>query len=364
MKLRIPFFVLLILAVHPVQAKIYYINQGIKYHIGDNRFARSTDSAFVGTYPVVGQQWIQAFTVDRPDKVRVRIEHVWAVDDCDYCKDLVWIDDALMGRLYAKDNGHGFDSLDPMVQNVVPGKVYYLKVESVGLQADDFVIENVIVESDRAEVTMMDPGPILKNAGDPMPRIYPPAPRAGGFCDNLPVNHNWMLGWERGAPVALSFGAKDDFKASMPVVSLKPGQSVDIDFSVAATQATDAVSQPFECLVGDAPYDGWAMLYSTGREVIEHGNLILGGDYTAQSFNVASYQPRQVNHLSVERCKDGTARLVINGRELSQSINCKLDSAPISFRAQGLDLTIKSTTPAQAEASEGLPVAPGVMATK
>jgi hypothetical protein len=359
MKLRLAILAALLLLASPAMAKVYYVNQGVKYHIGDDRFARSTDEAFVGTYPVVGQQWIQAFTVDRPDRVRVRIEHVWAVDDCDYCKDLVWIDDALMGRLYAKDNGKGFESLDPLVHEVVPGKVYYLKVESVGLQADDFVIENVIVESDKAEVTMMEPGPILKQAGDPMPRIYPPLRRSGGICEGLLVNHNWMLGWSQGVPSALTLGAKGEFKPSPAVVSLKKGQAVDLEISIQGKSSLDAVSQPLECLVGEAPFDGWAMLFSTRREAIEHGNLILGGDYTGKSFEVGQYQAGRSNRFALRRCADGTLRLLVNGRELAQSIPCSLESAPVAFRAQGLDVTIKSAAEAQPGAAEGLPASPG-----
>ena len=113
------------LAASWLQAKVYYVNKGLLYHICDNRFEHSTDSDFMGTYPVVGQEWIQAFTVDQPDKVKVRIEIVKGVDDCPYCKDLVSIDDSLMGRLYAKDNGVGFDTLEPLAKDVEPGKIYY-----------------------------------------------------------------------------------------------------------------------------------------------------------------------------------------------------------------------------------------------
>jgi hypothetical protein len=349
---------ILALAASPAAAKVYYINQGVKYHIGDDHYAKSTDPAFVGTYPVVGREWIQAFSVDRPDHVRVRIEHVWAVDDCDYCKDLVWIDEALMGRLYAKDNGVGFDSLDPMVHEVVPGKVYYLKIESVGLQADDFVVENVIVESDKSEITLMEPGPILKNAGDPMPRIYPPARRRSSACEGLPVNHNWMLGWSKGSPNPLSVSATDAFKAGPPLVSLRAGQSVDLDFRIRGVAGGDAVSQPLECLLGNGPYDGWAMLLSGGKGAMQHGNLILGGDYTARALDLRHYAPGQVNRLSVLRCTDGSLRMVLNGGECGASIPSALESVPVSFRSQGLDLEIRSAAVDLAQPAEGLPAAP------
>lgn len=352
-------FILALIAAQ-ASAKVYYVNQGVKYHIGDAHFNSSTDKDFVGAYPVVGQEWIQAFKVDRPDKVKVRIEKVWGVDDCEYCRDLVWIDDSLMGRLYAHDKEGGFETLEPLAKQVVPGKIYYLKVESAGLQADDFIIQNVIVETDKAELTLMEPGPVIKNPGEPMPVIYPPAPQRNPSspCDNLPVNHNWMLGWKNAAAVAVSFSAEGKFKASPPVVSLAKGQAVDIDVSISGIVGKDAVSQPFECLVGAAPYDGWALLYSAKRELIEHGNLILGGDYTAEAFKIGSWRPGSSNRLRVERCRDGNLRLLINGTEASKTLKSESESCLISFRAQGLNMRLLSATAPEAEAIQGLPEAP------
>lgn len=333
-------FALLAVATE-VSARTYYVNQGVRYHIGDNRFATSTDKAFVGCYPVVGQQWIQAFRVNTQDRVRVRIENIWAVDDCSYCKDLVWIDDALVGRIYAKDNGHGFTSLEPLDFELDPNKVHYLKIESVGLQADDFVISNVVVESSKADITMMEPGPILKNAGDPMPQVYMPR-RAEGACDGLPPNRDWMLGWNNGAPKPLSISAAAPFAASPSLCLLKAGQSLKLNVTVQGVGAKDAVSQPFECLLGSAPYSGWAMLFSQRRQIIEHGNLIQEGDYTADSFHVASFHAGEANELELQRCKDGSVRLSINGEELSQRIQSAEESLPVQFRSEGLELQVKS----------------------
>ena len=50
-----------------MSATVHFVNKGVKYHLGDGRFDRSTDSDFLDTYPVVGEEWIQAFTVTADD---------------------------------------------------------------------------------------------------------------------------------------------------------------------------------------------------------------------------------------------------------------------------------------------------------
>jgi hypothetical protein len=334
---------LLSLLAGTLQAKVYYVNKGVLYHIGDDRFAASTDAAFVGAYPVVGQEWIQAFTVDRSDHVKVHIEVIRGVDDCPYCKDLVSIDDSFMGRLYAENNGKTFDSPAPLDKAVEPGKVYYLKIASIGLEADDFVIGNVVVETDKAELTLLEPGPIIKNPGEPLPPVYRPGPvaRASAPCSDLPPNRDWRLGWKDGAAAVLDLDGDGAFRPSSPVAGLKAGQALEVDFQVGALGSKDAVSQVFECLVGAEPYSGWALLFSS-QGALQHGNLLIQGDYSEQRLATASYQSGALNRLRVERCTDGKLRASLNGRDLGQALDCPDDLALISFRAQGLRAQIKS----------------------
>ena len=129
---RNPLFLLLLLLPAAVWPKVYYASQGVKYHVGDDRFGTSLDSSFLDAYPVVGKQWIQAFTVSGRDAVKVRIDHIWGVDDCPYCKAMVSIDDHDMGRLAAENNHKPFDTPEPLAYIVEAGRTHYLKIESYG----------------------------------------------------------------------------------------------------------------------------------------------------------------------------------------------------------------------------------------
>ena len=81
-------------------------------------------------------------------------DHVWGVDDCPYCKDMVSIGKHDMGRLTAENNHTPFDTLQPLAFRAYPGQTYYVIVESFSKdnQADDFVIEGVSVETEKADV--------------------------------------------------------------------------------------------------------------------------------------------------------------------------------------------------------------------
>jgi hypothetical protein len=345
LKKMVPLLLLGLSAV-PLRARVYYVNKGVLYHIGDNHFASSTDAEFVGTYPVVGQEWIQAFTVDRPDKVIVRIEVIRGVDDCPYCKDLISIDDTLMGRLYAENNHKTFETPEPLAKAVVPGKVYYLKVASIGLEADDFVIGDVVVQTDTAQLTLMEPGPILKGPGDPMPKVYPPTPKAreAAPCESLPLNRDWMLGWKEGVPAVLDLDEATGFQSSSPVAGLRSGQALDLDFQVSRVASKDAVSQVLECLVGSSPSSGWALLFSA-QGSLQHGNLLLQGDYSEKALATGAYRPGVPNRLRLERCTNGRLRALLNGVDLGQSLDEAEALALISFRAQGLQVQVKSAAP-------------------
>ena len=334
---------LLLLAQRPLLAKVYYVNKGVLYHIGDARFARSSDPTFLGAYPVVGQEWVQAFTVDRADKVKVRIEVVRGVDDCPYCKDLVAIDDTLMGRLYQENNSKAFDTPEPLAKSVEPGRTYYLKISSVGLEADDFAIANVVVETDKAELTLLQPGPILKAPDQPLPRLQPPPPpaRPSSPCEGLPLTREWMPGWKDGLPIPLQAGEPQAFKASPPVAGLKAGQALDLDLSISHPAAKDAVSQVLECLVGSGEPSGWVFLFSA-EGALRHGNLLIQGDYSAEPLRTGAYRPGQVNRLHLERCTNGTLRAFLNGVDLGQSLDRPEEVVLVSFRAQGLQAELKS----------------------
>ena len=221
------------------------------------------------------------------------------------------------------------------------------------------MVGNVIVETDKAGVTFMEPGPILKNPGEPMPKIYAPAPRArpSSPCENLPVNHNWMLGWKNGAAAALTLGAEAGFKPSTAVVALKAGQAVEINFQVSQFSDKDAVSQVLECLVGSEPYSGWALLFSS-QGALKHGNLLIDGDYSSEPLKTGAYLRGASNRLRVERCANGKLHALINGSDLGQELDCADEAALISFRAQGLQAELKSATAPEAEAPQGLPPAP------
>jgi hypothetical protein len=358
---RLIFLPLLWLAALQAQAKVYYVNKGVMYHIGDNRFEKSEDAVFMDTYPVVGQEWIQAFTVDRPDKVTVRIEKVLGVDDCPYCKDLVYIDEALLGRLYAKDNHVGFRTLEPLDFRVVPGHTYYLKIESVGLEADDFVIGDVLVETGSADVTLMEPGPVLKNPGEPMPRVYPQAhARPSSPCDNLPLNHNWMLGWKQGVALPLSLSSEAGFVSGPALVDLKPGQAADFDINLKALSSKDAVSQALECLFQPEgqPASGWALLFSRADGSLQHANPVLEGGYTAESLPVSTWHNGQANRLRISRCMDGELKARLNGQEFGPGLRPSSDEVKISFRARGLQAQVASPETALPNNQGSLPSAP------
>jgi hypothetical protein len=337
---------LLGLAAGRLGAKVYYINKGVLYHIGDGKYDSSADGDVVGTYPVVGQEWIQAFTVDRTDKVKVRVEILKGVDDCNYCKDMIYIDDIPMARFFAEDNGKVFNTPEPTDLVLQPGKVHTLKIASLGyVAADDFLIGNVVVETDQSDLTLMQPGPIVKNPGDPMPRVYaPPAPPSSP-CGNLPINRNWLLGWKDGQAAPLELGDEQGFKPSA-VVELKPGQAVEVEFQAGHFVDKDAVSQVIECLVGAEPYSGWALLF-TGRGELRHGNLLLQGDYAAESLKTGSYRPGAPNDLRVERCTDGKLHALLNGVDLGRGLDSAEDAAAISFRARGMQLELKDTVTAR-----------------
>jgi hypothetical protein len=316
-----------LLSAVPLGAKIYYVNKGVRYHVGDDRFNTSTDSDFIDTYPVVGQKWVQAFKVDAPDTVRVHIDKLWGVDDCSYCKDMVSIDKHDMGRLSNANNHESFNTLTVLAYPVVPGKTYYLKIESYGHpQADDFVFEGVRVETEKADVTFI---------GNPVIGDQKETPPAVGPCEGVREVASWI------PPDAKSRDSLDLNAVAAPIeqdaaVSLAPGDFVQFYARVDESGATDRVSQAFEILLGD-PSSGWVFSFPPAGTSAVHGNMTMGGHYMSTKFSTGTWKTGAWNQFRLARCTDGRARLWLNGEELSQSLD-KLpqESQLLKFHALGI----------------------------
>ena len=323
----------LLLLTPALQAKVHFINRGVKYHIGDDRFNTSIDSTFLDAYPVVGQEWIQAFTVSEEDTVKVRIEHVWGVDDCPYCKVIVSIGEHDMGRLTADNNHEPFNTLEPLAMHVVAGRTYLLKIASYGdKQVDDFAIEGVSVETQRAEVTFLQPGPILKMPTEPMPRFaMPVAPKSP--CEGVKQLSPWLPEEARSRGSLDLQGSAERHGSA----SLSAGDFVQIYVKAQGQAQGDRVGQGLEILLGaDAP-SGWVFSFAPGSDEPAHGNLKIGGRYSAPAFGVASWKKGAFNELRLARCPDGRAHLWLNGQELAQSVELPQAGAEaLGFKVIGL----------------------------
>jgi hypothetical protein len=296
-------------------AKIYYVNQGVKYHLGDGHAAASEDALFLDAYPVVGPRWVQAFTVDRADTVRVRIDHIWGVDDCVYCKDMIFIDNRPMARLFEENNHAGFATPSPLSMRVVPGHVYTLRIESEGSPGpiDDFAIEGVAVESDLAEVKMMNPGPVILQANQPLPVFNAPAPVVGP-CEGTKAAGDWlpfvarsrgMLAWDQTLPPVL-------WRLAAPVDA---GDFARVFLRVEAASNGGVVDQFFEVLLGD-PGTGWVIDFAPGQTKPFMGNVKVDSRYRSDHFQVSDWNAGGWNELQVARCPDGQGRFLINGKDV------------------------------------------------
>ncbi|HTB22532.1 MAG TPA: hypothetical protein VK914_07495 [bacterium] len=331
-------FLLLSLLASQAWAKLYYINQGVRYHIGDGKSAESGDAMFVGTYPLVGKQWVEGFRMDRRDRVKVNIRHLWGVDDCEYCKDLVWIDGKLMGRLDAAENKTGFATPPQLAADLDAGD-HLLMIESVGMeQADDFVMEGVSVGTGEANIVLMQPGPVIKGPMDPMPKLFAPEPVGKGLCDSLVRERNWMLGWEQGQPRDLSLTSDEDPAASPLLLGLPQGSYCALQVESTGADGTGKLGQAFEILAGDQGRDGWDLQYDGGG--VAHGNVVRDGDYTPESFPAPAWHPGW-NLVEVQRCRDGSLSASVNGQPLGPSVDVPGASAGIRLQGLGLDLDVR-----------------------
>lgn len=309
------------------QAKIYYVNKGVRYHIGDDKYNSSNDSTFIDAYPVVGKQWIQPFQVTQEDTIKIHVDKLWGVDDCPYCKDMISIDTHDMGRLSAANNHEAFDTLKPLAFHAYPGHTYYLKIESFGTpQADDFVFEGVRVETEVADV-IFPRQPIIKDPGDPMHVEHVDSP-----CEGARQVSSWIPD-EFKASGRLEFSDQDAPCEQDTSASLAAGDFVQFYAKVDETAGVDGVSQALEILLGD-PESGWVLSFIPGGTSLAHGNLSLNGHYMSDPFGTGAWKTSAWNQIKIARCEDGRAHLWINGDEMSQS----LDQIP----QQALQLKIKA----------------------
>lgn len=324
----VPALLLALLAPSLAQAKVYWFNKGVKYHIGDGRMSASEDSLFMDAYPVVGPKWVQAFTVDRPDTVKVSIQSIWGVDDCAYCKDMIYIDDHKMGRLFEENNHRSFDTPNPLSMKVVPGHVYVLRIESEGLPGpiDDFAIEGVSVQSD-AEVTPIGEPQVVAT----IPKFHADVPV--GPCEGTSAVQDWlpptarsrgMLGWSPSLhPVLKRMGA--------PVNN---GDFVRFYLRVERAAQGRAVEQFFEVLLGD-PGTGWVLDFAPGQTKPFQGNTKVKGLYRAEHFTVDNWIDKGWNELKLARCPDGRSVLWINGKDVGVSLS-DISAATFRLRSGGL----------------------------
>jgi hypothetical protein len=318
------------------KAKQYFIDRGIKYHIGDNRYALSEDKDFVNTYPTVGQVWTQAFTVDQDDYVKVRIQKIWGVDECPYCKIIIAIDDWDMGRLYNEDNHKEFYTPMPLAKKVEPGHTYKLTISSFGeTQVDDFVIENVIVETAKANVKFV--------AQDhyEAPRPKPQEPCAD--AQRVPAMAS--------AEIAQT---SEDFADSGELGRVDPGQELEFDMKMAnLAPGGDLVSRPIEILLGDDTGTGWIISFLPGTDRVIHGNVRIRGEYLARQFR-SFFQGGKWNRIGIRYCMNNTARLVIDGQAASQAVPATGPRQMVKVRTLGVAASIKP--PASGGGADGQPV--------
>jgi len=331
------FLSLLAAASAPLDAKVYFINRGIKYHLGDNHYEHSEDALFVGTYPLVGKQWLQAFTVDRADHVKVRIEGIWGVDDCDYCRDIVAIDGKPMGRLMAENNHRPFDTPAPLAYPVEPGHTYLLTITSFGTdQVDDFVVEGVSVETEQAVVTLLRPGPVLRAPEDPVPALAPPPPPRADPCGGLKTVPAAGLG-DAGVELA---GA--DAPAQQALVELHPGEACAFEVQVeGAAQPGDQVSQELAVLLDTGETSGWAFSFAPGGTKPAHGDLLLQGRYTAEHFRPAAPGTGAWARARLAWCQDSTLHLQVNGEDTGVPLHLDLSQAMARIQALGMTLRLR-----------------------
>ncbi len=313
----------------------------MRYHVVDCIYLRTKDAQMVGAYPVWGREWMQAFKVDQDDNVMIRIGDVWGVDDCPYCKDMVFLNGISLGRIFASNNHKSF--VAPIAFPVKKGKTYTLTIASVGKgKVDNWLFENVTVETVKARLTFLQPGPVLKNPGEPEPvfREPPAVPSSAGPCDDLQESTRWLLPRDQAA-MDLS-GPASAFVSTSPVAELQPGQTLSFSFFAGQDQSTDLVSQELDILLDDGKPSGWVFSFAPGSPRMIHGNLMLDERYTSRFFEAPGFRAGQWNQARISWCRDGRLHLSINGQGVSQSFASKASDLPLRLRALGLEARFRT----------------------
>lgn len=329
------FAMLVCLGPSLAQGKEYFVNKGVKYHVGDSRASRSVDAIFMETFPVVGKVWVQRFTVDQNDIVHVRIDHLWGIDDCPYCKIIVSIDDKDLGRVFEENNRKPFTTPDPLAVRVVPGRTYVIKIESFGdaTGTDDFVFENLVVETYRAEVKLF--GNVLIDPPIPLPDPEPLPPVVEGTCEGSRALQGWLPKGSAGKGV-LQMASVDSFDESDLGVKIAAGDYVQASLRIPKVEPGDLVGQAMEVLLGGEGGTGWVLTFEPETGRLNHVNLKRNGIYRAERFSAPSFKAGGWNYFRVARCPDGRASLYINGREVGREIAGLGLSEPIKLRVRKL----------------------------
>lgn len=144
---------------------IHYLNKGVKYHLGNNRYSGSVDKEFLNAYSTIGLAWAQPFSVSRDDEVQVTLDNLWGVDYGSQPSNIrVFIGDVDIGQVNV--NRQSWTS--PMKCRLRGGQTYLLKIATFGPgDEDDFVFEGVtIATASGASVTPQGKAKVLQFTND------------------------------------------------------------------------------------------------------------------------------------------------------------------------------------------------------
>jgi hypothetical protein len=337
------FFALELFCSISAHAKVYYTSKGVKFHIGDNRFALSEDSTFVGANPSVGQEWVQEFKVSQADHVKVHIDKIWGVDDCPYCKVIISIDGKDMLRLFQSNNNNPVDTPEPLVQYLQPGVSHFLKIASYGsTQVDDFMIQDVSVETQAAEVEFVGPPVEVEPEATPTPVVHI-AP-----CESAIPNPGWMPGEAEGKR-AYEMSSKDNHGLSSGILGkLAPGEAIEFLLQVDSfAQVRGIVDHSVEITLqdGEKEREGWVMSFKDAQGSQLHGNMIRDGVYRSEPFVAGNYQASSWNRVRLQSCADGQIHLLVNNKEASLSVPSAMQPRSFALKVFGLRAGIANKNP-------------------
>jgi hypothetical protein len=332
------FFVLDLFSAFSANATVYYTSKGVKFHIGDNRYALSEDATFVGAHASVGQEWVQEFKVSVKDQVKVHIDKIWGVDDCPYCKVIISIDGKDMLRLFQSNNNHPVETLEPLAQTLEPGVSHFLKIASYGAtQVDDFMIQDVSVETQVAEVEFVGP-PIEKEPEVTPTPVVPSTP-----CESAAPKTGWMPGEAEGKTRYEMLSKDRNGFTSGILGQLAPGEALDFYMQVDAfNDVKGMVDHAVELIFQDPEKEGWVLSFKDAQGSQLHGNMIRAGIYRSEAFTAGNYQATGWNRVRIQSCADGKIHLLVNNKEATLSVPSGLQARSFSIRALGLRLDLAS----------------------